>query len=495
MTTTTISTFPYKPPKPDDNTPKNEEIIKLLDSYIVKRDIPDFDEYKGVTTTGNTTGVNANYDLWSYSHPTNSFLHVERAFQAVHPGAVLESKVLDDVITGVESTPIKVGTPTNRWNENITIFDHPNARSFKTGFKIGNITEQVSKSLIEAQTWFNDYTIYFEMGTTDNLADFADRLNFNGALLKKLGLVRKPNALLTSINKKILLFFSKPIGTYEAVIESPNENLPNVPFNAFFNKLFSLTDAKSANYWGPKNPPVYIDSVTYGNMVFVVVDYNSNTAELYKKLENGYYGDVYEAQTIIKDMLKPTTTKYYAFGPITSNEIIAIKSSNWLDFFFTVPTDFKKEVYPILYTVKDFTQRRYNVPNVFEYVKIGVRPIPKVNHNYKIRLTNIIHFAPVILKVYDLKDNLILNLAFWCDVTFDLTPYLNDPKMKVVIRPTVGTGGSGCGCHRQRVTAAFITDNGTPDVRLRIDCAGPECKEFDVGTYIIDKDANTIKSA
>jgi hypothetical protein len=359
---------------------------------------------------------------------------------------------------------------------------------------IGNISELVSKSIIEAQTWLNDYTVFFEMGTTDNLADFADRLNFNGALLKKLGLVRKPNSLLTSINKKILLFFSKPIGTFEVVIESPNTNLPNVPFNTFFNNAFNLTDAQSAKYWGKKNPPVYIDSVTYGNMVFVVVDYNNNTADLYNKLEKGYYGDVYEAQTIIKDMLKPTTTKYYAYGPTTGAEIQAIKTTNWLDFFFTVPTSITKEIYPIFYTVKDFTQRRYNVPNVFEYVKIGVRPIPKVNHTYKIRLTDIIHFAPVILKVYDSKGSLILNLAFWCDITFDLTPYLNDPKMKVVIRPTVGTGGTGCGCNRQRVTVAFITDNGTPDVRARIDCAGPECTDIDVGTYIIDKDANTIKS-
>lgn len=63
-----------------------------------------------------------------------------------------------------------------------------------------------------------DYTIYFEMGTSDDLDKFAQKLDLNLALLKKLGLYSQPGSILTKYKKKILFFFTKPIATFNSLM-------------------------------------------------------------------------------------------------------------------------------------------------------------------------------------------------------------------------------------------------------------------------------------
>ena len=56
------------------------------------------------------------------------------------------------------------------------------------------------------------------MGTSDDLNTLAQRLSFNLALLKKLGLYRQPGVPIKNYKKKIIFLFTKPIGTFDSII-------------------------------------------------------------------------------------------------------------------------------------------------------------------------------------------------------------------------------------------------------------------------------------
>ncbi len=56
------------------------------------------------------------------------------------------------------------------------------------------------------------------MGSTDDLSDFANRVNFNRALFKQIGIDVNASLPLTSYKKKFIFVFTKPLGTFSAII-------------------------------------------------------------------------------------------------------------------------------------------------------------------------------------------------------------------------------------------------------------------------------------
>lgn len=78
------------------------------------------------------------------------------------------------------------------------------------------------------------------MGTTDDLSDFANRLSFNQALFKKIGIDVNPTLPLTSYKKKMIFIFTKPIGTFDTMIQSPIPNLPHTPLNTFYSPALTI---------------------------------------------------------------------------------------------------------------------------------------------------------------------------------------------------------------------------------------------------------------
>lgn len=70
--------------------------------------------------------------------------------------------------------------------------------------------------------------IYFDLATTDDLPSLARFLSFSKATLKKLGISRT-SASLTSFKKKIIFIYTKPIATFNIVI-----NEKSTPLNTFY---------------------------------------------------------------------------------------------------------------------------------------------------------------------------------------------------------------------------------------------------------------------
>ena len=78
------------------------------------------------------------------------------------------------------------------------------------------------------------------MDTTDNLADLSRRMSFNAGFLKKLGIQSPKGSPYNKYQKKIIFLFTKPLGTFDAVIKSFYPNLDDTPLNTFYSPNLTL---------------------------------------------------------------------------------------------------------------------------------------------------------------------------------------------------------------------------------------------------------------
>lgn len=460
----------------------------------------------------------------SYSHPTNVFLQIGRV-NNVSPGSVLQGDKLNGILQG-NNLPADVPIPSTFKNPRIKIIDRLNVNTITVPYDTDSINRALSGAISGSLNLIRDNSVFFEMGTSDDLSDFADRLNFNPNLFKKLGLYREPGAPLTSVNKRIVIFFTKPIGTFEFLIESPNTTLPNTPLNTIFNTKMNSNEAKRRipSWWSVGNPPVYVDSVTYGSMIFLTVEYNSITGPLYDILATAANQGPNSLQTILTQIVNQPSLKTYSLGPFTDLDLDSLKTGKWIDYLFTIPSKPTAQmIQPLLYSTKDFLQLKYNAANTFEYCKIcasslsATAPLApaasKTTTNspaatntptntdsaassvsvgvsqYRLKLENILSYAPVILRVETMEGVAMLNLNIYYDMTYNLTPLLTSNQMKVIVKPSVGT----CtlkGCFKQSVSATFLVDT-TSIPKMQISCENA-CNENETGTYTINKTTKTV---
>jgi hypothetical protein len=206
-------------------------------------------------------------------------------------------------------------------------------------------------------------------------------------------------------------------------------------------------------------------------MIILTVDYNSVTAPLYDNLKT--ISSVSAAQNIIDVMVAQSSLKVFSRGPFNTIEINAIKSGNWLDYMLRVPNSISNMmIQPLVYSVKDFNQARYKSANQFAYIKVCATPLAPVYHKIKIQLEYILNCAPVYVIVKTFSGTVVVSLLFSSSYNvFDLTSYLIDPVMTVVIRPTVSWG---CpypwSVPVQQVRAGFIVD-GAYTYKLQVSCS------------------------
>ena len=100
------------------------------------------------------------------------------------------AKNLNGVLDGTLSQ-IAVPAGPNLKNPTIKIYDQLTQNAISSSYNVSSITQKISQTIAQSIPVNPDYTIYFEMGTTDDLDDFANRLDFNRALYKQLGLEPK----------------------------------------------------------------------------------------------------------------------------------------------------------------------------------------------------------------------------------------------------------------------------------------------------------------
>jgi hypothetical protein len=197
----------------------SDQVQARIDSFRPQPYIPDFDVLTS-SSTGYAAGKYCNFDLMNYSSPTNEFLHVDYAYTDIFPGSVVKSMYLQGVLAGTDSqVPVPAGN--NLKQPRISLFDQLNVQDITDSYDSTTLSRRISGAIGLAMSQNKDYTIYFEMGTSDDVADFANRVNFNGALLKKLGLYRQAGVPLAAFQKKIIFLFTKPIGTFDVRIKSP----------------------------------------------------------------------------------------------------------------------------------------------------------------------------------------------------------------------------------------------------------------------------------
>lgn len=124
-------------------------------------------------------------------------------------------------------------------NPRISVYDQLNVDTFTENYDVKSISKAVSDAIGLGAPQNKDYTIYFEMATTDEMADLATRLSFSRALLRRLGIGE--GSSITDFTKRIFFIFTKPIATFEAVIQSPVSGLPDTPLNTFYSPQLTLS--------------------------------------------------------------------------------------------------------------------------------------------------------------------------------------------------------------------------------------------------------------
>lgn len=144
-------------------------------------------------------------------------------------------------------------------------------------------------------------------------------------------------------------------------------------------------------------------------------------------------------------------------------------------------------LYPLVYSVKGFNNANFNVANQYNFVQICESEVEPPTYKILVKFEYILNEAPVVLIVKTLSGHVVIKLYFYCPTIFDLTPYLNDPEMIVIIRPTVSCS---CATRRQQVKAGFIVNN-VYTHKLQISCLG-NCFEYDAGTYSLFKNTGII---
>lgn len=103
-------------------------------------------------------------------------------------------------------------------------------------------------------------------------------------------------------------------------------------------------------------------------------------------------------------------------------------------------------IHPLIYTIKDFNQNRYNSANAIEYVKICATPYPlnglnlpniPSNHTVLIAVDQVLPHAPVTIIV--LNSNVILvSQTMSQSGSYSVSPYLSYPNLTVTVRAAVG---------------------------------------------------------
>jgi hypothetical protein len=103
-------------------------------------------------------------------------------------------------------------------------------------------------------------------------------------------------------------------------------------------------------------------------------------------------------------------------------------------------------IHPLIYTIKDFNQNRYNSANAIEYVKICSTPYPlnglnlpniPSSHNVLIALDQVLSYAPVTIIVLN-SNVMLVSQTLSQPGNYSISPYLSYPNLTVTVRATVG---------------------------------------------------------
>ena len=88
---------------------------------------------------------------------------------------------------------------------------------------------------------------------------------------------------LTSYKKKFIFWFYKHTETVDVALNPPDSSSDQTALYTFFNASLNMANfnAKVPTWWSSTNPPAYIESVDYGAMTIITVDYNMNTLKTY----------------------------------------------------------------------------------------------------------------------------------------------------------------------------------------------------------------------
>lgn len=77
-------------------------------------------------------------------------------------------------------------------------------------------------------------------------------------------------------------------------------------------------------------------------------------------------------QVILNKIIVNPTLKITSLGPFSAAELSAIKNGKWADYLLSVPnTPTSQMTNPLVYTIKNFKQAKYNSTVSIEYYKIN----------------------------------------------------------------------------------------------------------------------------
>lgn len=134
-----------------------------------------------------------------------------------------------------------------------------------------------------------------------------------------------------------------------------NVALNTVPAAGLFRDLSveSAAELEKTRQWGPGNPPVLVNSITYGRLLFVTMESNYSAAEMQFALKAAYEGAVAGGDASLKvntsKVLADSTFDVYAVGGDEDAVISLIRTQQLASYFAktTNPTTFQ----PISFTV------------------------------------------------------------------------------------------------------------------------------------------------
>ncbi len=167
--------------------------------------------------------------------------------------------------------------------------------------------------------------------------------------------------------------------------------------------------------------------MTYGSLLILTVNFNSFTNSLYNQLQTA--ASPADAQPILNTIITDSSLQVFSRGPFNAIEINAIRNGNWKDMFIRVPNSNSNTiVQPLVDSVKDFNQARFNAANQFNYVKVCSSPSFSPPQPYKIliQLDYVLNKAPIIVTIKTLSGQTVFTKHFYSGTKFDITSYLSE---------------------------------------------------------------------
>lgn len=240
-----------------------------------------------------------------YSLETNpdQFVLFDPLASTIWPGALIQGKSLDPKVNSL--MPLKADRAKGTLVLALASGSEATYTKEVPATTLGNVTQGLNdllgqfKGAAPAQATFNYTKVYSQEQIAAELSANVSGVGWSGSTSMTFDQTKKGEHILVELRQKY----------YTIAFDAPHNP------EDFFSHSANVNDLK--RQMGPGNPPLYVDSVTYGRMFYLLFETSDMKMDLSATLKGAYKGAVDasgDAKAEYEKQLSSTTVKAYAIG-------------------------------------------------------------------------------------------------------------------------------------------------------------------------------------